>query len=708
MTKDTQRRGRAAKPSENSFNVLASDNEVDPPATPSTDGSDDDSESATGGNDRPPSKSIAAYFPRMNKGDRPISPGPFSYAQAAAGAKRRNCEVEAQSVTSSPVKKKANTSATTQIDLDGDAAMQPATADNGSAQDKPDLAPSPTPAREGSTGTATQYKGKSADRERGASSNDNPTALLTTSLHPLDSFEISAPSTPQGNRAMDITPPPVSPLAGPEHTHSRPPTEYIKHYLPKSRWPPEIEGSTFDLNFPVARPGARDDTPEHAHCGPSSDCQPIPFNLPQPKVPHSAPNAPEVAQPPRKPSTTAFVDDEEDDDPFAAEEDQTAQSQGVNDPIITYYDGPLPDHHVSYIHILESLTPGIEEKWKKEPGHKLLAYFAKDRPYNQFLARIEEIKREIKRVTGSSAGVRVSQSTVDGSISQLNAADIIQPFLISGLTLNQKDKLAGKRQTNCSQSWIFWFPFDVPNPKFAFSIAHIPLRDDEEGRSTVVKDVRKAFNSEPIYGHLLDHIAKYSDRFPEDFPKDPARRVRAFIRSVTASALTIKVRGKREEMVWRIYFEPPHSDPVVHRDFIIGLKNFNYTIDDFDFKPYKIDFKCLSCRSRDHMQGLCPFRALPGFYDTRFGDDNNDGPGAPGSSSLVNIARKETRPREVAHAPPYGNAYPQANPHNRNLPPPLMGAYDPYWFNPGYRGSPHGGPRGGGGHRSGQGRNRGY
>ncbi|KAH6910440.1 hypothetical protein BKA70DRAFT_1220366 [Coprinopsis sp. MPI-PUGE-AT-0042] len=126
----------------------------------------------------------------------------------------------------------------------------------------------------------------------------------------------------------------------------------------------------------------------------------------------------------------------------------------------------------------------------------------------------------------------------------------------------QPERQAGRyRQTNCSQSWIFWFPFDVPNPKFAFSIAHIPLRDDEEGRSTVVKDVRKAFNSKPIYGHLLDHIAKYSDCFPEDFPKDPARRVRAFIRSVTASALTIKVRGKREEMVWRIYFKPPHSDP---------------------------------------------------------------------------------------------------------------------------------------------------
>ncbi|KAH6910441.1 hypothetical protein BKA70DRAFT_1220367 [Coprinopsis sp. MPI-PUGE-AT-0042] len=390
MTKDTQRRGRAAKPSENSFNVLASDNEVDPPATSSTDGSDDDSESATGGNDRPPSKSIAAYFPRMNKGDRPISPGLFSYAQAAAGAKRRNCEVKAQSVTSSPIKKKANTSATTQR-----------------------ICPGQT------------YKGKSADREWGASSNDNPTALLTTSLHPLDTFEISAPSTPQGNRAMDITPPPASPLAGPEHTHSRPPTEYIKYYLPKSRWPPEIEGSTFDLNFPVARLGARDDTPEHAHCGPSSDCQPIPFNLPQPKVPHSAPNAPEVAQPPRKPSTTAFVDDEEDDDPSLLRKIKPPRARD-----------PLPDHHISYIHILESLTPGIEEKWKKEPGHKLLAYFAKDRPYNQFLARIKEIKREIKRVTGSIVGVRVSQSTVDGSISQLNAADTIQPFLISGLTLH--------------------------------------------------------------------------------------------------------------------------------------------------------------------------------------------------------------------------------------------------------------------------------
>ncbi|KAH6904206.1 hypothetical protein BKA70DRAFT_1226872 [Coprinopsis sp. MPI-PUGE-AT-0042] len=688
MTRGNQQaKARARRAQRNAFEILAQDEEE---TSPSPSPSPLPAPSTLPSSLTPhANNTIAAYFLRKTtSAGSSTQTRPLSYAQVALGAKRNNNEVETPSVTSSPLKK-ANTNTSPPADLDGDTTMRedeesssfPAE-ENATRKEVPEPHENePNEAREAFT---AQEKGKSVARAPTTRSNAGRfEATPCTAAHALDSYSISPPNTPVNPKTAGVYRPSPFPV-GPEYTHSRPPTEHIKHHYPRSRWPPDIEGSTFDPEFPLGNPATREETPPHADCTLFSGCgipgfpretgehsrprdSPPPF-LHAPPASQGHPTAPQAHGSATPQTRSAFID-VDDDLEEEEEEAPTPADNAAGEPPIVYYDGPLPEHSISFTHIMESVEEGTEAAWRGIPGHKLLVFFANERPYDTWLARIEEIKREIKRVTGSNSGVEVSYTKVNGITSKRSYHDMIQPFLVHSLTRNQMEAMANKKMTVCSKSWIVWNLFEMPIPRYAFTIPHIPIRDTPETQAIVVGGVCETLRNSPVHVPLLDHISKYSNRYPEDFPTDPQRRVRAFLRSITASAITIKVRQQDDEMMWRFYLEPPHDDHAIHHSFIESLKTFVYTIRGQKYITYE-DYRCLACRGRDHMKGLCPFRALPGFHDVRFGGPTTQPSttiattstaaatnstiqtNAVASSSLLDIGKRNPRDKALQMATP--------------------------------------------------------
>ncbi|KAH6867828.1 hypothetical protein BKA70DRAFT_1242874 [Coprinopsis sp. MPI-PUGE-AT-0042] len=397
-------------------------------------------------------------------------------------------------------------------------------------------------------------------------------------------------------------------------------------------------------------------------------------------------------------SPNPFVDVDDGPLSFANHPSTTALAERED---MVYYEGDFPPHQLDFHDIMESVPDETRAEWDAILTNKVLVVFGSDRVTSNNLAKIDELKYEIKHYLGSSEGIEIRHVKLHPSEFTLASRDTFLPMLIHGLTPRQKETLVKKRGSNSNRAWLMFFDYNLPLRTLLLSISKIPIRDEGQGANRVTDGITKTL--EPFGKFLTNHISQHSNRFPNDFPTDPHRRYKAWLRTITCKGLVTKVENNKEEVVWFVYMEPPHDDYNVHKELVKTIKTATFRIEGNNYFAWEDDFRCVACRGRDHMKGLCPFRALPGFFDVRFGNEpGQTEPKEPTTLTRALLESPRKQPRQYRNATPGPSTVPTqaTNPHNPNLPPPLAGGYDPSYWNRGGRG----GYRGSRGGRGGRGR----
>ncbi|KAH6914283.1 hypothetical protein BKA70DRAFT_1217862 [Coprinopsis sp. MPI-PUGE-AT-0042] len=315
---------------------------------------------------------------------------------------------------------------------------------------------------------------------------------------------------------------------------------------------------------------------------------------------------------------------------------------------IVYYEGKLPPHQIDLNDIMESVPEETREAWDAIPTNKVLAVFGRDRVTTNNFARIEELRHEVQRCTGMVEDAEILYIKMHPTDFKLTSRDTFLPMLIHDLTPRQKEALTKKRMSNSNRAWIMFFDYNLPIRNLLLSIAKLPIRNDERGTARVVKGIRESMEAHKE--EMVNYIRLHSNRFPPGFSKDPYRRYKAWIRTIAAQGLMTKVEKDAEEIVWYIYMDPPHDDYTAHKEMVDTLKSYTYVIEGNKYYAWDDNYRCQACRGRDHMVGLCPFTALPGFFDVKFGQD-------PGTKDRKEPQTKSNTPLEPNKPhPQYQNA----------------------------------------------------
>ncbi|KAJ7791593.1 hypothetical protein B0H14DRAFT_2624836 [Mycena olivaceomarginata] len=148
-------------------------------------------------------------------------------------------------------------------------------------------------------------------------------------------------------------------------------------------------------------------------------------------------------------------------------------------------------------------------------------------------------------------------------------------------------------------------PYDTPLPRYIMTLQNFSIFD-EEG----LKYIRRLVTTK------LKSIKEATDFLVKNAPGIAADVAAASLDTIVVEALEIALPGGKKDVVWNVYFTPPHSMSIFH--YMEWTQAARQLVYESDFglgvaRPGDLQFICGGCKSYDHPVGLCFLQRIPGW-----------------------------------------------------------------------------------------------
>ncbi|KAJ7782179.1 hypothetical protein B0H14DRAFT_2630824 [Mycena olivaceomarginata] len=167
-------------------------------------------------------------------------------------------------------------------------------------------------------------------------------------------------------------------------------------------------------------------------------------------------------------------------------------------------------------------------------------------------------------------------------------------FLVSGLLEEATKKLTDKVVWATPTIVFIAIPYDTPLPRYIMTLQNFSIFDEEEG----LKYIRRLVTTK------LKSIKEATDFLVKNAPGIAADIAAASLDTIDVKALEIALPGGKKDVVWNIYFTPPHS--MLHAN--------SFTSPTSGWGSPDLQFICGGCKSYDHPVGLCFLQRIPGWF----------------------------------------------------------------------------------------------
>ncbi|KAJ7330286.1 hypothetical protein DFH08DRAFT_815208 [Mycena albidolilacea] len=180
-------------------------------------------------------------------------------------------------------------------------------------------------------------------------------------------------------------------------------------------------------------------------------------------------------------------------------------------------------------------------------------------------------------------------------------------FLVSGLLEEVTKKLTDQVVWATLTIIFIAIPYNTPLPRYIMTLQSFSIFDEEEG----LKYIHRLITTK------LKSIKEATDFLVKNTPGIASDVAAASLDTINVKALEIALPGGKKDVVWNVYFTPPHSMSIFHyMEWTQAARKLVYE-SDFGLgvaHTGDLQFICGGCKSYDHPVGLCFLQHIPGWF----------------------------------------------------------------------------------------------
>ncbi|KAJ7756076.1 hypothetical protein DFH07DRAFT_773271 [Mycena maculata] len=182
-------------------------------------------------------------------------------------------------------------------------------------------------------------------------------------------------------------------------------------------------------------------------------------------------------------------------------------------------------------------------------------------------------------------------------------------FLVSSIPADLLKKLTEQGWWSTPTVTFYIFDYDLPLPRYIITLQNLclPNSDPEACKfvARLVKDKLKSLKAPSEF--LVKHLSAADAKAAEDA-----------LDTIEAKGLEIALPGDETDLVWNIYFSPPHSiDFFRLLEWSSAARGLTYDTARHGTGVPRVgrdQLFCVGCKGYDHPTGLCPLPRIVGWF----------------------------------------------------------------------------------------------
>ncbi|KAF8798300.1 hypothetical protein BYT27DRAFT_7151104, partial [Phlegmacium glaucopus] len=259
-----------------------------------------------------------------------------------------------------------------------------------------------------------------------------------------------------------------------------------------------------------------------------------------------------------------------------------------------------------------NISPNSLAFWKGYKGAAVLAYVPHSKPETESSPQVIKIQNLIQSVVNAPGLIVSTPQYVDAGHLVKKP---IYPFFIGGISNGQMQLLLERICWSTSTITFFTAPITPFVSDFVMTLQSswrhqnvllTSTRENELAIAEVVKDVIRT--NDTLHQFLTNHY--------DALPGCPIieEAINYIVGSVRVVGLNATVPGEPVTL-FNIFAISPSNDAATYENWILQLRNITY-FSQWGTLTAKEPFSCNCCKSTDHPEVLCPFKAIPSFPAT--------------------------------------------------------------------------------------------
>ncbi|KAI6147865.1 hypothetical protein BKA82DRAFT_139956 [Pisolithus tinctorius] len=261
--------------------------------------------------------------------------------------------------------------------------------------------------------------------------------------------------------------------------------------------------------------------------------------------------------------------------------------------------------------ICDPITDGLNEMllttWMNKPGPKAWVRPWRTKFEHNVEAMWSKLRTLVQWVVGKDTSTNLIISTPQqDSTFTMERNPPPWHFLISGLSQEAMSFLVNLQVISTPDITVFTLPFAQPTPTFLCTLENFTLPDSPESNAIVADVVKHAMQSDD----LIPYFIKGLDPNPDVLP--------TLINSIHITSICIANNIRCKQMLWNIYCSYTPTFLTLEKHFLWHclIHNLHFHSEDHSMGVVhlsKKQFRCMGCKSLDHLTSLCPFPTIPGW-----------------------------------------------------------------------------------------------